>query len=415
MSEVLGLAALAIFLIELRGNGPRPAAGLSKLALLAGLVALSAAINLAREAPVVGHPGYPHGYTFDIIEYALYGLFVIAIASRLATHLGHDKLGQALGLAIRLAFLFCIFQMVAYLTGATGAVTAVDGVFQLGRSYGVPLPRNGPFMEGNYFGLFAGAAVIVCARRGDRIGVLTGFACLAYSQSTSALLALACAWLVSTLVTPRGKIVTAGTLILIVAGLAVLFIPAAGSLADVQMAKLGAAQIEDASAQEYTFSRDGRLSGIEAGYRMSLANPILGVGPGRFGLYNDTIRDEHGRVIAYTGPDSRGIANNGFAQIAAEEGIVAWVVVVGLFLSLAVGLRRGAPADFALAVFLLVAFNTAPAWTLLPAWIIVAYLMSAAGALEAGPHPARSSTSEAIGPARTSMPSTASRTAPVRT
>lgn len=381
-SEALGAAAITLLVIEARPR-TRPAYGRPAFLLLALTVVASAVAALFADLPVRLAPGYALGYTGDLLQYAIYALFVIAVGWAVATRLGPDRTGRAVAISIRLAAGYCLLQYLTWATGTHGLLGRFGGAVQLGQSFGTILPRNGPFLEGNYLGFYAGTALFICARRNDRLGVALAAAVLVYAQSTGAILATAGAFALMLALRPRPALV--GTLLAIVATatLAVAFLPAGQTFATAQLAKMGV--IDVPGGQVYDYSRDMRASTAEAGYRMGLEHPLLGVGPGRFGVWNHTITREHGELVAPVPYPHRPIANNGYAQIIAEHGIFALIAVLGLLVALAWRLRRRSAALVGLAGFTLVGLNTVPAWTMLPVWVCVGYLCAtAADALSEG-------------------------------
>ena len=295
----------------------------------------------------------------------------------LARYLGPERIGQGVGIAIRLTAAYSVFQVMAYLAGAGGVVTATQGSLQLGRSYGIMLTRSGPLLEGNYLGFTAGVALFVCAHRRDRVGAWLSVACLVYSQSTSGMLAAVAAALVIMLVRPHARLIGAAAAVGI--GLLVIgpMIPTVEQAATVQLAKFGLADAGHWSgAQALTTSRDMRTASSTAGFMLGAMNPFLGVGPGRYGAWNNSVVDSRGQLVNWVNPKHRPIANNGLSQIAAEEGLVALLVIIVLLVRLVFRMRNHGRAMLGLAVFCLAGFNTAPAWTLMAAWIAIAHMIS---------------------------------------
>lgn len=373
ISEILIGFAAVLVVIERRGAARRP--GNKNLLFIAVAVLVSTAANISVAVPFESLTGYDLGFTLDLVQYAFYAFLVLAAAWLCSAHLSSKDIGRSFGLAVRVAALYSAVQLAAYLAGAQDALAVVSGNTQVGRSYGLALPRNGPFLEGNYLGFFAGAALLICFGRGDRTGVGCAAGLLVYAQSTSAFLAVFTAVAVILLFRPTSQFVT----LLIGAGLAgailFTFVPAAQSFADVQLAKLGLGDETDI-VQNATQSRDGRTDAAKAAYAMALEYPVVGVGPGRFGVYNDRILDSTGRPIHTVSSARRPIVNNGYGQIAAEIGIPALLALGAMLAGLAKRARRKDPSILGLAAFVIVGFNTAPSWTTIAAWLAIAFLMA---------------------------------------
>jgi O-antigen ligase len=377
LSELFGGLGVLLLALEGRKRSFRTAFG-GAYVVLALIVVASAFANNGRSVPVPDHPAYSRGLTFDLVQYTVYGLVVLLVGWYLATRLGPERIGAAIGFAARLALPYCLIQLALWSFGQADILSAIQGVTQYGRSYGISIPRNGPFLEGNYLGFFAGAATFVSIRRGDRIGAACALACLIYSQSTSAAIALLGAFALTLLLRPRGKLMAVAAVGAAVLAIFVTVIPAGTSLLNVQLGKLGV--VADSTAgQSLTTSRDNRAESSSVGFQMGLDNPLLGVGPGRFGVWNNFITDDSGLPINFVYGSIRPIANNGYAQIASELGLIALLTVVILLVSLALRFRRGDPSDFGLACFVLIGFSTSPSWTALPVWIAVSYMIGVAG------------------------------------
>lgn len=378
LSEMLGGLGVAFLIGEGRQRSFRTVGG-ATFGVIASALLLSAFVNQGRAVPLQDHPGYSSGFTFDIVQYTVYGLVVLLVGWYLATRLGPYRIGAAISVAVRLALAYCALQLLLWGAGQADLLTTVQGTTQLGRSYGINLPRNGPFLEGNYLGFFAGVALFICLKRNDRIGAFCALACLIYSQSTSGVIAVVGAFAVTLLIRPKGKIVAVGAFAAVVASAAVTLIPAGESLLNVQLGKLGIVTDANANANLLTYSRDSRADATNVGVQMALDNPLLGVGPGRFGAWNNVTVGSDGVPINFVYGAVRPIANNGYAQIASEVGLIAFLALVVLLLVVAFRLRRGAAPNIGLVWFVIIGFSTSPSWTALPVWIAISYLVGVAG------------------------------------
>lgn len=374
VSELLAMLAIGGYLLNGQKAGHK-AVGLAFFLALGLLVELSTMVHLVWP-PVASHaPGYSGGLMFDLVQYAVYG-FVVLIAGWLAaTRLGPDRIGEAFGVAVRLAAAYCVLQVGLYLVGGNAILQVVNGVVQTGTAYGISFPRNGPFLEGNYLGFFAGAAIFMCARRKDSLGVVLGISCVLYSQSTVGLFATAAAALVILTLRPNARAVTVFAFLGAVAAGAVAFIPRVSDFVLQQLAKVGFAESERESV---SYSLRSRTRATDTGIDMGLDNPVFGVGSGRFGFWHKEYVDYSEMPLGFTSDTVRPIANNSYVQILAELGVPAAILFVLLLATIGVALFRQDRIDLALCVFLIVGLSATPAWTALPIWFIFAYLISAA-------------------------------------
>lgn len=374
-SEILGAAAVTLLILEARPR-THPAYGRPAFLLLGLTIVASTLAALFADLPSRLPAGYALGFTGDLLQYTVYGIFVLAVGWAVATRLGVDRTARAVSISIRLTAAYCLLQLATWATGTHGLLERFGGTVQHGQSFGAAIPRNGPFLEGNYLGFYAGTALFICARRNDRFGVACAAAALVYAQSTGAIIALVGALALMLLLRPRPALVGALFAIVAAATVAVSFVPAGQTFATAQLAKVGLVDVP--GGQVYDYSRDMRAATAEAGYRMGLEHPVLGVGAGRFGIWNHTVSREHGELVAPVPYPHRPITNNGYAQIVAEHGVVALAAIVGLLVALAWRLRRRSTPLVGLAGFALVGLNTVPAWTILPVWVCIGFLCASA-------------------------------------
>ncbi|PPG15950.1 hypothetical protein C5C74_12470 [Rathayibacter sp. AY1E8] len=341
--------------------------GLGALVVLATIWAF-----LFKQPEVPAAYGYDLGFTNDMILYCGYALLALVVWWYVGHRLGFQDMERALSIAVRLAFVFCAIQLALHLAGVP-LPALLNSTIQMGATFGVSLPRNGPFLEGNYLGFFAGIALFACLRRRDRIGIAAAVACLVYSQSTSALIAtVSAAVLTATLRPQRGvgvQIFSVGALGAVI----VLLVPALQRFVLAQLSKLG---LGTGAVDVGTRSLNVRSQSSSTGFTMAADNPLFGVGPGRFGVWRT---DYSQAVVGLTSNGaSRGLANNVYAQLAAETGVIALALFAVLLVMLIVrGYRRNGTA-LGLGVFLAVALASAPAWTALTVWIALAYAASLA-------------------------------------
>lgn len=337
------------------------------------LLFLSFIVNSQQVLITANVQGYGRGYFFDIAEYTIYGFFVVCACLTVARLLGADLITKATRYSIRLTAIYCLAQLVLFTAGLPW-LEFVNGAEQIGQSFGGTLPRNGPFLEGNYLAMYAGSSAIIAARGKDIFGTILALLCLIYSQSTIGIMGMIAALMVVILLRPRARLVALILGVVGTVGAAVLFIPQAQNYLITQLAKLGLAESSNLKFVENSLGT--RTITADAGFAMGLQNPLLGVGPGRFGLWFSEFAKDPNGSLEYTSLTYRPIANNNYSQIAAELGLVALVLFVALFILAIIRNRRKNPLLVGLIIFLLICSTASPAWTVLTLWIPISYIIS---------------------------------------
>ncbi|MBO0982885.1 O-antigen ligase family protein [Rathayibacter sp. SD072] len=337
------------------------------------LVVLATGWALVFKRPEVATAyGYDLGFTNDMLLYCGYALLALTVWWFIGGRLAPSDMERALGLAVRLAFVYCLVQLALHFAGAPFP-SFLNSTTQNGATFGVSLPRNGPFLEGNYLGFFAGVALFACLRRRDKLGSVLAVACLIYSQSTSALIATVAAAILTATFRPQRGV---GVQIFSVAALGTLLVLAVPDLQRFILAQLSKLGFVSDAVDVGTRSLLARSQSTNTGFAMALDNPLFGVGPGRFGLWKDDYSEVVQGLTSLRA--SRGLANNAYAQLGAETGVIALSAFVLLLLILILrGYRRSGVA-LGLGIFLAVALTSAPSWTALTVWIALAYAASLA-------------------------------------
>ncbi|MCJ1694923.1 O-antigen ligase family protein [Rathayibacter caricis] len=372
LSEILAVLGVGLIALEARARKRRnPAAPL--LVLLGAFVLFSlvrAELTVESEAP----PGYPLGLAVDGVVYSGYAALALALAYLLSIHMDIVRLARAYMLGLRLAAGYSAVQLGLWFAGSD-ILRVVNGATQTGTLYGTSLPRNGPFLEGNYFGFFAAAGLFIAMYAKDRVGLVLSGVLVLYSQSSGATLGVVAGLLVLVAFRPQVKTTSVVSFIVVVGIIAAATIPAVALYAQRQLIKVGLSQ--NTLNESLGYSIRSRSANAETGFAMGLANPFLGVGPGRYGSRYFEYLDRTGLPAGFGQRAIRPIANNVYAHIAAELGLVA-LFVFGLMLLVLLlrSYRRSAPI-FGLVVFVAVAMIAAPAWTGLPIWIVLAVIMAA--------------------------------------
>lgn len=372
ISEMMGILAVMLYATEARPSRYKYAGAAFQWLLLA-FVAFSTLAWLLVGPPADHSVGYERGLDMDMLLYFGYAVLVIVISWFAGSRLGPTWISAAISLAIRLCAVWAALQGVLFLLGSSNLLAALRGTQQIGTAYGFGMPRNGPFLEGNYLGFFAGVALLIVWSRVDRKGRRDGLAivaslfCLFYSQSTVALVAVLAAILFMSVVRPSGRIVGALSFVGLIAVLVVSFVDSIGIYVSRQLAKLGLINNPDFGAS-IEYSMRNRSATVQRGLDMWAEFPWLGVGPGRYGYW-----DEFFTTSSYS-VGGRGIANNAYVQVLAEVGVVAALCFVAMIALLLIRHLRGARSSLALAVFVIIGLNATPSWTVLPIWVAVAYL-----------------------------------------
>lgn len=366
ISEIAGMLAVALFIVEGRRASFRYAGAALQWVLLA-LVFASTTWWLLVGAPADTAQGYERGMNADMLLYLVYAVIVIFVSWFAGTRLGPDWIARGFGVATWLAAGYSLLQFVLHLGGASALLRVVQGTVQVGAAYGVGMSRNGPFLEGNYLGFFAGIAFFLALRRKARWTAVAAAFCLLYSQSTIAIVGIVAAILLVSLFRPSGKIAAVISGVLLAGIMAVTFIPVLSVFVTRQLGKLGLiSSPELGSSIEY--SMQNRTATIQRGLDMSAHFPILGVGPGRYGYWDQF----YSLTSGATG--GRGIANNAYVQIISEIGVPAFLCFASLLIVLLVRNAGARRSELALVGFVVVSLNASPSWTALPIWFGIAYL-----------------------------------------
>jgi hypothetical protein len=378
ISEVLfGIAILIEVTSVVRRRGWRASWNLKtefdRLGVLGLLLALaiSAAVTLLFADLSIGIPGVSRSSRVDFVLYLGYGIFALAswiVLRSTRRELFVGVLVQSLwlcALAVVAQILARFFPPMAQPLSNLGF--AMD---RWGSSFdGVSLLRNGPFLEGQHLGFYAGGLLVLALFSKRYVSATIAAFCALYSMSTTAFLAVAVAVLVTILAKPtRALLIATGgaaaVLALLVAGVRPLretFL--------FQLAKLNLFGLGDPTR---TVSLGVRSAKTEIGWRMMWDHP-LGVGPGRFGIHFHDYVDEYSVFSSYIRDgDGRAIAENVYVQVGSELGVLGFVSLLVLLTALLCVTWARNRATFALIVFVSVGIATQSSWTFLPIWVFLA-------------------------------------------
>lgn len=186
--------------------------------------------------------------------------------------------------------------------------------------------RAGVFIEGNYGGSYYLLSFFLmwhAKQQGLKFGGIGMFLALfgvALSQSTASLVLLLPLAIVAYLALPtKARKIKSGGITVIMLVLAAGF-GMASMFGDEILNKLTTEEINLSS-----FSRYDRVASVKSGLDMFLANPIFGVGIQGYAFALPQFA--HPFIESFFDWDSRRIANNIYAEILAEQGVVGFLVM----------------------------------------------------------------------------------------
>ena len=193
-----------------------------------------------------------------------------------------------------------------------------------------------------------------------------------YSQSTTAYAGLAVG-IALMVILKFSKVVIPLVATALVGVLALLFSDSLRTTLGRQLAKVGFTEF----APDYQYATTSlNLRGVKSqiSFDMSADNPIFGVGPGRYGAYFDQYVSGRQLPWIYSTDQTRPIAENAYAHVAAELGYVALIAFGLLIVVLLWRNLRNASLMGMLAVFTALGVSTQSSWTFLPIWTFFALL-----------------------------------------
>lgn len=385
ISEVLAISGIVAALVAHR-HRRRITVPVWLIVALGGVVVLSSCWNLIVGSAVTASAEmYPRGLTFDLLLYTAYAGFALAFCIAVALFMDVQLVLKALAWAVRLAALYVVLQLLFWMFGIH-ILEVLNGNIQLGSLYGLRLPRNGPFLEGNYLGFFAIAGFFATLKSRDWVGVGLAVLLFFYSQSTSAFVAACGAVVAIVILRPtRRKALIAGAALVFVVVIAAI-VPPVTRFVTAQLTKLGI--IENNLGEAFGYSLRGRTANAETGFAMAWERPLFGVGQGRYAAHYWDYLDRSGLPGNFGQNVVRPIANNVYAQIAAETGFIALLVFIGLLGYLVFQARKESDATLGLIVATAVGLIAFPAWTGLPIWTVIgAVIVLVSPALPRDDHP----------------------------
>lgn len=369
LTEVFAIAGLVAAVVQQRrGYFVLPSTWM--IAGIAAVTLLSTVWTALAPDPANPPPrAYPRGLMLDLFLYTGYAALAMAFCIAVAVLVPATRLVSAVKIAVRLAAAYTALQLVLWVF-SSNFLTHLNGNLQLGALYGIQLPRNGPFLEGNYLGFFAAAAIFVVVRGKDWWGLGLALALFFYSQSTGAFVAIAVALVAVVLLRPRLRTILFACAVGVIGIVIALVVPPANRFVVAQLTKLGL--IENNIGVAFGWSLRGRTANAETAFSMAADNPFFGVGQGRYAAHYWQYLDLSGLPSNFASWVVRPIANNVYAQIAAETGLVALALFIALlgYLMFRARAESGTALGFIVAVAVcIIAF---PTWTGLPLWTMLA-------------------------------------------
>lgn len=317
-------------------------------------------------------PGVSRSAVLDLALYTVYGAFVLAAwwTLRLVdARLIRDVLMQSLWLC----FIAVCMQLAVRLTdnGRSFLESLGFAMDRWGAQIGdVTTLRNGPFLEGQQLGFYAGAMLVIALYSRRYVTGVAALVCVAWSLSTTAFLATVVAIVIATVVRPtRGSLITAASL----ATAAALLVSFVTPLRDALILQLAKLNLFGFGTERAMVSLDVRSAKTEIGWRMMWDYP-WGVGSGRYGAvflnYQSDYPQIPNRVLE---EKARAIAENVYVQIGSELGLIAFCAFLLLITWLIFKSWRGSRLGIAVCAFVAVGAVTQSSWTFIPLWVLLAF------------------------------------------
>jgi len=375
ISEVLGVLGVAGYVLGRKTTRRKRDLASVAVAVLAIATVFSALVNLTPGSGGLRSVGYDRGYETDLLLYSGYALLALCYWSVLR-RVDRRKTVRAVVASIWLCGVAVLMQWASALSGNTQLIGFL-GFRTLGVDETVETLRSGPFLEGQHLGFFAGAAILVALYNRSYLAAVVAALSILYSQSTTAYAGLA-AGIALMVILKFSKVVVPLIATALVAILALLFSDSLRTILGRQLAKIGFTEF----APDYQYATTSlNLRGVKSqiSFDMSSDNPIFGVGPGRYGAYFDQYVSGRQLPWIYSTDQTRPIAENAYAHVAAELGYVALIAFGLLIVVLLWRNFRNASLLGMLAVFTALGVSTQSSWTFLPIWTFFALLAAEDG------------------------------------
>jgi len=256
---------------------------------------------------------YRGGKIVDGIMRVVYFLFnsatLIVAADMAANRPRKMLLYWSMGLTSAVAY--HIYCFIAILVGFTPYLLPGLERHQIGEFAGMPVPRSGTFEEGNFAGLYYLCSLALAIYSNQRVPVLLSTVGIILTLSTSVFISSAL-FIVLYLVLRSGRSITSFTQGAIAVTLCVIIYNSIDF-----SKKFG----QDAGSSAYV-----RLNESLTGWKMFVANPIIGVGIGGYGYHFRYY--EWDPLLSLFAEAPKPIPNNIYIEILSETGSIGFLIFV---------------------------------------------------------------------------------------
>lgn len=377
ISEILFAVAIAAKILEfIRGRHQYSlrriirdptviAVGLIAITLTASAIVAAVSADLTEAIPGVSRSAY-----IDLALYVAYGAFALS-AWLVLRDINHHLFVNILVLSLWLCGAAVVLQMVARMfTPLSPLLTSMGfAMDRWGANIGgTTFLRNGPFLEGQHLGFYAGGLIVLTLFAGRYISAAVAIACAIYSMSTTAFIAVALTLLITIISKPSKKLLLAAASGIIAAGVLISSVPPLRDAFLFQLSKLNLFGLGDPAR---TVSLGVRSAKTEIGWRMILDHPI-GVAPGRFGVHFHDYVDSYTVFSDYIrNGEGRAIAENVYIQVGSELGVVGVIALIALIGTLLYRTWLRDRATFSMVLFVSIGIVTQSSWTFLPIWVFL--------------------------------------------
>jgi O-antigen ligase len=345
-------------------------------AVIAGSIIVATVIALLTADVSEQIRGVHRSVIFDVLLYCAYGLLLLLawdVLRLTPPALLRDVLLQSFWLCAA-AIVIQIIGRVTYVTApleALGFDMVPRGLTILGQT----LARSGPFAEGQHLGFYAGAILVLALYNRRYVTTVLALLFVVYSESTTGYVGIALAILAVSLLHPRKVFFIALGAALAIGALLITVSPHLRSIFFLQFQKLG---LMPATSGNPTKSLDVRSAKAEIGWRMMWDHPF-GAGPGRYAANFMDYAPDYRQLPSYLfTTDSRAIVENGYMQIGAELGVVAFCAFIALLAWTVWRVWRTDMGTLAVLVFTATGFSTQSSWTFMPVWACLALVAAVA-------------------------------------
>lgn len=376
-SELLIIMAIAVLPFQRLPQHRLRADGIMLWSLIA-VVILSSLYRLLASEPIGFIPGFTRSANVDLVLYLCYAILV-ALFYSVGRGISREQLGRAIVLSTWVMGAGVLIQLAL---GNLGHVDVLELLNFETKAKGLALDdeldggvmRSGSFVEGQHLGFYAAGCVLVALSYRKYFSAIIAILCLIYSQSTTGFISLVVGAVVVVMIRPSvslaWKFISAGIAAFIT------YSTSAGlrTLINYQLAKLGVGS----SASDFSgsnISMDLREVKTLIGFEILGENPLLGVGPGRYGVHFFDHTEGYEIPDYYFTLDShRAIAENTYAQIGAELGLLGLFAWILLLLAVRPKILGADLPNIALWLALVIGVGTQSNWTFLPIWTLILYL-----------------------------------------